>query len=93
MSRKDNLPIILSHDTKTGFIIFRNRKLGGMDFIVCGLNREVPSGESFDWADVEWIKATLHFADTKTMRLTAEYLLQAVKQWEKEGEQDGVQGK
>lgn len=92
MSKKDKLPIILSHYTRTGFMIFRNHKMGGMDFVVCGLNREIPSGESFDWKDVKWIKATLHFADTKTMSLTAEYLLQAVKQWEKEGGQDDHTG-
>ena len=46
-SRRKDLPIILSHNTRTGIMIYPNRKMGGRDVLIVGLNREIPSGESF----------------------------------------------
>ena len=82
--RSADLPVILSHETKTGIIIFPNRKMGGRDMVIVWLNKEVKSGESFDLDDIGKVKALLHFSDPRAMRITAEALLKACEKWEKE---------
>lgn len=84
MRRKRDLPIILSHETRTGILIFPNRKTGGRDLVIVGLNREVPSGERFDFSDIEWVKAVLHFTDVETMQITVDIMTKELKQWSKE---------
>ena len=85
MRRKHDLPIIiLSHKTRTGILIFPNRKMGGRDLVIVGLNKEIPSGERFCLKEVEWVKAVLHFTDVETMKITAKIINKAVNEWEKE---------
>lgn len=84
--RKNDLPIILSHATRTGVMI--NRKMGGRDLMIVGLKRDVPSGESFEMTDIDWTKAVLHFADVSSMQITVEALTKEVKKWEKEVEHE-----
>ena len=84
MRRKHDLPIILSHKTRTGILIFPNRKMGGRDLVIVGLNKEIPSGDRFDLNDVGWVKAALHFTDVETMKITAKIINEAVSEWEKE---------
>lgn len=84
MRRKHDLPIILSHKTRTGILIFPNRKIGGRDLVIVGLNKEIPSGDRFDLNDVGWVKAVLHFTDVETMKITAKIINEAVSEWEKE---------
>ena len=68
--RKTDLPIILSHSTRTGIMTFPNRKMGGRDVLIVGLNREVPIGESYELQDIDWIKIVLHFSDVESLRVT-----------------------
>lgn len=82
--RKKALPIILSHDTQTGIVVFPNRKMGGRDALIVGLKRETPSGQEFDLKDIDWIKAVLHFGDITALRVTVDVLTDTLKQWEKE---------
>lgn len=82
--RKDCLPIILSHNTHTGIMVFPNRKMGGRDMAIVGLNKDIPSGQSFEMEDIEWIKAVLHFADTKSLKITVDNLTLALKKWKSE---------
>lgn len=84
MRRKRDLPIILSHETRTGILIFPSRKTGGRDMVIVGLNKEIPSGEQFSLKEVEWVKAVLHFTDVETMKITAKIINEAVNDWEKE---------
>ncbi len=86
--RKHDIPIILSHNTHTGIMVFPNRKMGGRDMCIVGLNREVASGAGFEMADIDWIKAVLHFSDVGSMRITAEALTKEVKKWKMEVEHD-----
>ena len=87
MRRKHDLPIILSHETRTGILIFPNRKMGGRDLVVVGLNKEIPSGEGFGPKEIEWVKAVLHFTDVETMRITADIINESARAWEKEGKE------
>ena len=84
--RRNDLPIILSHNTRTGIMIYPNRKMGGRDVLIVGLNREIPSGESFALEDVEWTKAVLHISDAKSLQITIDCLTKELKRWRKEGE-------
>lgn len=84
MRRKHDMPIILSHKTRTGILIFPNRKMGGRDLVIVGLNKEVTSGERFDFSDIEWVKAVLHFTDVETMQITVDIMTEELKQWSKE---------
>lgn len=81
---KNDLPIILSHRTRTGILIFRNRSMGGRDLVIVGLNKEIPSGERFDSQDIDWIKAVLHFSDVESMQVTADIIAKELNQWKKE---------
>ena len=85
MSRqRTDLPIILSHATRTGIMVFPNRKMGGRDVLIVGLKREVPSGESYELQDIDWIKAVLHFSDVDSLRVTVDCLMQELQRWVKE---------
>lgn len=86
--RRTDLPIILSHNTNTGIMIFPNRKMGGRDMLIVGLNREVQSGEPFELEDIKWIKTVLHFGDIGSLRITAETLAKELKRWEGEEHED-----
>lgn len=88
MRRNNDLPIIISHDTRTGLMIFPDRKFGGRDMCIVGLKREVPSGEAFEMTDIDWIKAVLHFADIGSMQITAEALTKGAEKWKKEVEHE-----
>lgn len=87
--RRTDLPIILSRSTRTGIMIFPNRKMGGRDVLIVGLNREVPSGENYELQDIDWIKAVLHFSDVGSLRVTVDCLTQELQRWVKEGRTDG----
>ena len=82
--KRNDLPIILNHETRTGILVFRNRGMGGRDLVIVGLNKEVPSGEQFDFSDIEWVKAVLHFTDVETMQITVDIMTKELKQWSKE---------
>lgn len=84
MRRKRDLPIILSHETRTGILIFPSRKTGGRDMVIVGLNKEIPSGEQFSLKEVEWVKAVLHFTDVETMQITVDIMTKELKQWNEE---------
>lgn len=84
MSKRTDLPIILSHNTKTGVMIVPNRKMGGRDMLIVGLNREVPSGERFELEDIKWVKAVLHFSDVDSMQFTVDALKRELKRWKGE---------
>lgn len=84
--RGHDLPIILSHNTHTGVMIFPNRKMDGRDVLIVGLNRDVPSGEGFELKDISWIKAVLHFGDVDSLRITIDVMQKELKRWE--GERD-----
>lgn len=84
MKQRTDLPIILSHETRTALMIFPNRKMGGRDLLIIGLNKEVPSGQEFEVEDIEWIKAVLHFSDVQAMEITAKALTKVAKEWRKE---------
>ena len=86
--RKTDLPIILSHYTRTGIMTFPNRKMGGRDMIIVGLKRDIPSGEGFELEDIDWVKAVLHFSDVGSMQITADVLTKAAKKWEMEVEHE-----
>jgi len=88
MRRKNDLPIILSHNTHTGLMVFPNRKMSGRDMLIVGLNRDVPSGEEFDLQDIEWVKATLHFSDVEALQVTVDTLAKELKRWRAENETD-----
>jgi len=80
--RKDWLPIIIGHSTRTGIMVFPKR--GGRDMVIAGLNKEIPTGQQFEMEDIDWIKAVLHFADVNALKTTVEVLSQELKRWEKE---------
>lgn len=86
MSRRKDLPIILSHNTRTGIATYPNRRMGGRDVLIVGLNREIPSGESFGMEDIEWTKAVLHISDAKSLQIMIDCLTEELKRWRKEGE-------
>ena len=65
--RKDWLPIIIGHSTRTGIMVFPKR--GGRDMVIVGLNKEIPTGQQFDMDDIDWIKAVLHFRTWTPCRL------------------------
>lgn len=88
MSRRKDLPIILSHNTRTGIAIYPNRKMGGMDVLIVGLNREIPSGESFGLEDVKLTKAILHISDVESLQITIDCLTEGLNRWRKEGENE-----
>ena len=83
MRKRNDLPIILSHNTHTGLCLFRNMKMGGYDLLIVGLNHEVESGADFDFKDIDWVKTVLHFGDIESMEVTAKTLSKAVKDWKK----------
>ena len=82
--RKCRLPIILSHNTSTGIAVFPNRKMGGRDLVIVGLNKDIPSGQSFEMEDIDWIKAILHFSDAESLGITIDILIKALKSWKAE---------
>lgn len=82
--RRTDLPIILSHSTRTGIMVFPNRKMGGRDVLIVGLKREVPSGESYEIQDIDWLKVLLHFSDVESLRVTIDCLTQELQKWLKE---------
>lgn len=81
MSRTSDLPIILGKNLKKGIMLFRNRKMGGMDMLVVWLNKDVGSGNSFEMDDLEKVNAAIHFADRDTLKLTIDTLTKAWKEW------------
>lgn len=85
--RKDRLPIIIGHSTKTGIMVFPNRNFGGgRDMVIVGLNKEIPTGQQFEMEDVDWIKAVLHFSDVDALQVTVDALARELKRWRKEEE-------
>lgn len=49
--RKDRLPIIIGHSTRTGMMVFP--KGGGRDMVIVGLNKEIPTGQQFEMEDID----------------------------------------
>lgn len=86
MSRRKDLPIILSHNTRTGIATYPNHRMGGRDILIVGLNREIPSGESFGMEDIEWTKAVLHIGDVGSLQIMIDCLTEELKRWRKEDE-------
>lgn len=86
MRRKNDLPIILSHNTRTAIMSFHNRKMGGVDVVIVGLNKELPTGGTFEMEDIEWTKGVLHFADCNSLRVTIDVLQKELKRWKEEAE-------
>lgn len=82
--RKDWLPIIIGHSTRTGIMVFPKR--GGRDMVIVGLNKEIPTGQQFDMDDIDWIKAVLHFSDVDAMQVTVDALTKEMERWRKEEE-------
>ena len=81
--RKDLLPIIIGHSTKTGIMVFPNRNFGGRDMVIVGLNKEIPTGQQFEMEDVDWIKAVLHFSDVDALQTTVDMLTKELERWRK----------
>ena len=82
--RKDWLPIIIGHSTRTGIMVFPKR--GGRDMVIVGLNKEIPTGQQFEMEDIDWIKAVLHFSDVDAMQVTVDALTKEMERWRKEDE-------
>lgn len=82
--RKDRLPIIIGHSTRTGIMVFPKR--GGRDMVIVGLNKEIPTGQQFEMEDIDWIKAVLHFSDVDAMQVTVDALTKEMERWRKEDE-------
>ena len=82
--RKCKLPIILSHNTNTGITVLPNKKMGGRDVVIVGLNKDTPSGQSFEMEDIDWIKAILHFSDAESLGVTIDILIKALISWKAE---------
>jgi len=82
--RKDRLPIIIGHSTRTGIMVFPKR--GGRDMVIVGLNKEIPTGQQFEMEDIDWIKAVLHFSDVDAMQVTVDALTKEMERWRKEEE-------
>ena len=80
--RKDRLPIIIGHSTRTGIMVFPKR--GGRDMVIVGLNKEIPTGQQFEMEDIDWIKAVLHFSDVDAMQVTVDALAKELDRWRKE---------
>ena len=80
--RKDWLPIIIGHSTRTGIMVFPKR--GGRDMVIVGLNKEIPTGQQFEMEDIDWIKAVLHFSDVDAMQVTVDALTKEMERWMKE---------
>ena len=80
--RKDWLPIIIGHSTRTGIMVFPKR--GGRDMVIVGLNKEIPTGQQFEMEDIDWIKAVLHFSDVDDMQVTVDALTKEMERWMKE---------
>lgn len=79
--RKDRLPIIIGHSTRTGIMVFPKR--GGRDMVIVGLNKEIPTGQQFEMEDIDWIKAVLHFSDVDAMQVTVDALTKEMERWRK----------
>jgi len=85
--RKDRLPIIIGHSTKTGIMVFPNRNFGGgRDMVIVGLNKEIQTGQQFEMEDIDWIKVVLHFSDVNALQTTVDMLTKELKRWRKEEE-------
>lgn len=85
--RKDRLPIIIGHSTRTGIMVIPKRMYdGGRDMVIVGLNKEIPTGQRFEMEDIDWIKAVLHFSDVDAMQVTVDALTKEMERWRKEGE-------
>lgn len=82
--RKDWLPIIIGHSTRTGIMVFPKR--GGRDMVIVGLNKEIPTGQQFEMEDIDWIKAVLHFSNVDAMQVTVDALTKEMERWRKEDE-------
>lgn len=82
--RKDWLPIIIGHSTRTGIMVFPKR--GGRYMVIVGLNKEIPTGQQFDMDDIDWIKAVLRFSDVDAMQVTVDALTKEMERWRKEEE-------
>jgi hypothetical protein len=76
--------VIISRSTNTGVVIARNPKMGGMDVIIVGLNKEFESGADFALDDIGWVKKTLHFGDREAMQNMIKMLERALEKWEDE---------
>ena len=82
--RKDWLPIIIGHSTRTGIMVFPKR--GGRDMVIVGLNKEIPTGQQFEMEDIDRIKAVLHFSNVDAMQVTVDALTKEMERWRKEDE-------
>lgn len=82
MRRWGDLPIIVSHNTRTGIITVPHR--GGVDMVIVGLNKEIPTGETYDMEAIEWIKTVLHFGDVSALQVTVDCLQKELKRWKGE---------
>ena len=82
---KPKLPIRLSHADRTGMAIYHNIITGGRTLVIVGLNREIPTGSrGMNVDDIDWTVPVLHFADVRTMELTAQALMEVVEEWKVE---------
>lgn len=79
MRRLGGFPIIVSHNTRTGIMTLPHR--GGVDMVIVGLNKEIPTGETYDMEAIEWIKTVLHFGDVSALQVTIDCLQKELKRW------------
>jgi len=80
--QKHELPITLSHEARTGLLITRDSSTDSYDLLIVGLKREMPTGASFEFSDIEWAKAVLRFAEAPALRMMVENLAKALEEWE-----------
>ena len=77
MNRNEKrLPIIVSHDTRTGYLIAKTGTT--VTVYICGLNKEFDCGDNFGFDDIEWVKAELRFT-VEDFRRTAKLFDRIVK--------------
>lgn len=68
MSRRTDLPIIIGANLRKGIVCLRVRN--GYEMWIVWLNKDMQTGEQFDWADIEKIQAVLHFTDREAVQNT-----------------------
>ena len=78
-------PIIIGGGKfKKGLIATRKKGEKGLDFHICWLNKELPSGAWFEPEDIDGIEATIHFVDRNVLKATVDFLNRIMKDWKEE---------
>ena len=79
--RGHDLPIMIGHQLKKGFLIFRKGEGFELHIVWLDKEKEYESGQEFKLEDIRKVEAVLHFCDRESVKAMMKGLEFILKQW------------